>query len=367
MQVEKKVLANLTKCYSIAPLTYQGRFHFLVAAEKTDRCILFDETGKEVDTVWEGPGGVMTMVQVPGSDGQFLATHKFYSPNDSKEAKLVTVTPADGVWEVKTLAELPFVHRFDILVRNGVKYLIACTLKSGHAYKDDWSCPGKVYCAVLPDDLSTFDEAHPLPLTVLKEGLTKNHGYARTEDGGMDTAVISCENGIFQFLPPEQKNGEWEIRELLDVPASDAVLLDLDGDGGAELVVQMVAQPHQFNAVFHYGDGELSCWQYDIMEMSCRDYPLGDGAMVRQYDTGTGPNRYSNLYTVFRYLPDGETEECASLAVHQDTQEDGTEVFTYLVDDAEVDQDTFAAEFEELVGSRLLSLEDWTPATERPG
>lgn len=116
------------------------------------------------------------------------------------------------------------------------------------------------------------------------------------------------------------------------------MLLDLDGDGGAELVVQMVAQPHQFNAVFHYGDGELSCWQYDIMEMSCRDYPLGDGAMVRQYDTGTGPNRYSNLYTVFRYLPDGETEECASLAVHQDTQEDGTEVFTYLVDDAEVDQ-----------------------------
>ena len=36
-------------------------------------------------------------------------------------------------------------------------------------------------------------------------------------------------------------------------------------------------------------------------------------------------------------------------------------------DDAEVDQDTFAAEFEELVGSRLLSLEDWIPATERPG
>ena len=160
-----------------------------------------------------------------------------------------------------------------------------------------------------------------------------------------------------------------ELHQVTLPPAEELeyVLLDLDGDGGAELVVQMVAQPHQFNAVFHYGDGELSCWQYDIMEMSCRDYPLGDGAMVRQYDTGTGPNRYSNLYTVFRYLPDGETEECASLAVHQDTQEDGTEVFTYLVDDAEVDQDTFAAEFEELVGSRLLSLEDWIPATERPG
>ena len=160
-----------------------------------------------------------------------------------------------------------------------------------------------------------------------------------------------------------------ELHQVTLPPAEELeyVLLDLDGDGGAELVVQMVEQPQQFNAVFHYGDGELSCWQYDIVEMSCRDYPLEDGAMVRQYDTGTGPNRYSHLYTVFRYLPDGETEECASLAVHQDTQEDGTEVFTYLVDDAEVDQDTFAAEFEELVGSRLLSLEDWIPATERPG
>ena len=61
-----------------------------------------------------------------------------------------------------------------------------------------------------------------------------------------------------------------------------------DGDGGSGLV-QMVEQPQQFNAVFHYGDGELSCWQYDIVEMSCRDYPWSDGAMVRQYDTGTKP------------------------------------------------------------------------------
>ena len=167
-------------------------------------------------------------------------------------------------------------------------------------------------------------------------------------------ALLAGEPGALD-RPPEGL----ELHQVTLPPAEELeyVLLDLDGDGGAELVVQMVAQPHQFNAVFHYGDGELSCWQYDIMEMSCRDYPLGDGAMVRYY----------NLYTVFRYLPDGETEECASLAVHQDTQEDGTEVFTYLVDDAEVDQDTFAAEFEELVGSRLLSLEDWTPATERPG
>ena len=37
--MNKKVLANLEKCYSIAPLHYKNADHILVAAEKTDRCI----------------------------------------------------------------------------------------------------------------------------------------------------------------------------------------------------------------------------------------------------------------------------------------------------------------------------------------
>ena len=34
--MNKKVLANLEKCYSIAPLHYKNTDHILVAAEKTD-------------------------------------------------------------------------------------------------------------------------------------------------------------------------------------------------------------------------------------------------------------------------------------------------------------------------------------------
>ena len=237
MKIEKKVIANLEKCYSIAPLEYQGKKHFLVAAEKQDPCYLFDEDGNLEDTVWEGPGGVMTMVQVPGTDGQFLATQKFYSPNDSKEAKIVIVTPkGKGNWEVRTLTDLPFVHRFDILTRDGEMYLIACALKSGHEYKDDWSMPGKVYVAKLPKDLSGFDEEHQLELNVLKEGLLKNHGYCHIREDGVEKSLVCAQQGVFLITPPASQT-DWEIEQLLDEPASDAVLVDLDGDGEKELGV----------------------------------------------------------------------------------------------------------------------------------
>jgi hypothetical protein len=238
MKVEKKVIGNLTKCYSIAPLHYQGKDHLLVAAEKQDRCILFDMDGNEEDTLWTEPGGVMTMQQVPGTDGQFLATHQFYSPNDSKEAKIVIVTPkGKGNWERRTLLDLPFVHRFGIIERNGVRYLIACALKSGHEFKDDWSMPGKVFACELPDDLSSYNDAHQLKMEVIKEGMLKNHGYTTTRENGQVCAVVSCDNGIFLFTPPEKRGAKWEIKELLNTPGSDAVLVDLDGCGEKELAV----------------------------------------------------------------------------------------------------------------------------------
>ena len=153
-----------------------------------------------------------------------------------KKQKIVIVTPDEqNGWEVKTLVDLPFVHRFHIVERNGINYLIACTLKSGHEFKDDWSSPGKVYGAVLPEDLSGFNDEHQLPLKVIKDGMLKNHGYYKVEDGGLQTSIISSDSGVYQFIPPEQPSGEWEIRQLINEAASDAVLVDFDEDGEKEL------------------------------------------------------------------------------------------------------------------------------------
>jgi hypothetical protein len=178
----------------------------------------------------------MTMVPVPGGNGAFLATHQFYSPNDSANAKIVIATPvSENNWEIRTLCDAPFVHRFGILNRNGVNYLIVCCLKTGHEYKNDWRFPGACFGAELPKDLSSYNEDNTLPLTLIMEGMLKNHGYSVWKHDGYETAIVACEQGVFAFTPPAAIGENWEIKQLLSVPSSDAVLLDFDGDGQLEL------------------------------------------------------------------------------------------------------------------------------------
>lgn len=264
MKFQKKVISDLNLCYSLAELTYRGEHCFLVAAEKHDPCYLFAEDGTKLAQPWAAPGGVMTMQQIPGRDGQFLATHEFYSPNDSKNARIVLCTAKEtGEWEVRTLVEAPFVHRFGILVRNGVQYLIVCCLKSDHEYKDDWRFPGAVYAAVLPENLDGFDAGHPLPLKKIKDNMLKNHGYCTTRFDGAEHALVTCEEGVFLFTPPEAADGEWEIRQLLDVPTSDAVLCDFDADGQPELGIIEKFHGDTLSIYHKNAQGQYEkCWEY---------------------------------------------------------------------------------------------------------
>lgn len=268
MKVSKKVISKLNKCYAIGSLTYQGKPHFLVAAEKQDPCYLFTEEGELVSKIWDGPGGVMTIAETPAKKGQFLATCRFYSPNDSKEASIIVADPKeDGTWSVRTLCQAPFVHRFGILERGGVHYLIVCCLKSGHEYRDDWRFPGAVYSAVLPEDLSGFDEEHPLSLTPVKTGMLRNHGFAKIAYEGHEAAVVACEEGTFLFDPPASSGEDWSVRTLCRVPSSDSIWEDLDGDGKRELGC---ISPFHGNSLTIYHEDEygnyVPQWKYERPE-----------------------------------------------------------------------------------------------------
>ncbi len=135
---------------------------------------------------------------------------------------------------------------------------------------------------------------------------------------------------------------------ILAVGELEYTYLDLDGDGAEELLVQWIEEPGNFNAVFHYENGSLFCWQFDCVEMTSGDYPLKDGAMVSQYDyNGT------SSYTIFRYRSDGSREEVATLYAREELTdpEDTAPCPYYEADGNEVDK----SDFDEMLGQMILN------------
>ncbi len=231
MQVEKIASHHLEKCYAITSIEVEGKLHIVVAAEKVNRCLLFTTEGELVDTIWEEPGGTMTLVPLPDNSERFLASQRMYSPNDSKEAELVLVTRLGaGQWKIEPYLDLPFVHRFEILNANGINYLVAATIKGGHNHHDDWSIPGKIYAGALDNSFS------PPHLESVLEGVTRNHGFFKASNQDGEYVVISGDQGVFNVFPPNKKSSEWKSEKLLDKPVSDIYFIDLDGDGIDEMI-----------------------------------------------------------------------------------------------------------------------------------
>ncbi len=228
MKFTKQHLCDIPYCYAVSQVKVEGRDRILFAAEAVGPCRHFDVETLEGETVWNEPGGTMSIAPVPGRDAEFLSVQRFYPGFDAAMAEIVYVRPVDGSWKTSTLVHLPYVHRIDILESGGRHYLVACTVCSSKKSMEDWSSPGKIYAAELPQDLS-----EPIALEVIADDMTRNHGYCRRADGR--GAFTSCDQGVFELSPPAEGGGTWGIAKILDRPVSDIAFCDIDGDGVDEM------------------------------------------------------------------------------------------------------------------------------------
>ena len=253
MNIQKQVLATLKGCYSCNSIELDGRTNILLASEGENACLAWSAPDyKQSHTVWEGPGGTMSIVPIPGTNGEFLAVQKFFRMFDWEEAKVVHVRPqANGGYEVTDILQLPYVHRFDLLTVGGRHYFIGCTLATKKATKEDWSSPGKIW-------VGEYTGVGPMSITVLKDGLTKNHGYSRLDRGGALSGLVTCEQGAFEVVPPQAPDGEWSVTQFMDWPISDISAIDIDGDG--ELEFATIEPFHgQYFRVYKKVGGVLTC------------------------------------------------------------------------------------------------------------
>ena len=232
MKYTKKSLAELDHCYAVSVMQSEGEPWVFFAAENRGPCIALDcATHAHVKQVWEQPGGTMSMVEIPGRPGEFLAVQKFFRLYDWEEACLVWVKPnAQGGYDVRELFTLPYLHRFDLLRRDGRVWLVVCSLAAHKAARDDWSQPGSVYAGLLPQDWDG-----PVELKEILDGCFQNHGYARPAGPGYDIGLSTCEQGVFKLIPPAANSEDWTVEQIMKQATSDADVIDIDGDGEAEI------------------------------------------------------------------------------------------------------------------------------------
>jgi len=230
MEFTKQKLCSLDHCYATAMVHIDNKRHFLLAAENNGPCYAFEEETLARSTVWDSPGGTMSMVPVPGANGDFLAVQNFRSGFEAQDTTLVWARPSENGWIVETILKLPYIHRFDIISVGSVHYLLFCTLATSKKNKEDWSDPGKLIVAPLPKNLSD-----PIQLTVIKEGLTKNHGYVRIAHNKSMSAMVAAEEGVFLVTPPSVPSAKWTVEQILNRPVSDMAVTDIDLDGELEI------------------------------------------------------------------------------------------------------------------------------------
>ena len=232
MKIEKKILDEIDRCYCASHVTVDGELKVLLASEEIDGpCYSYSgENFEKKETVWEKAGGTMSIIEIPHTNGEFLAVQNFFPGFNSLNSKIVWGKYEDGRWVIKDFLKLPYVHRFDLLESEGKLFFIGATLCCSKKDRNDWSDPGRIWIGELPEDLNEEMEIKPI-----KDFLLKNHGYWRGESEGCQVGYVTCDSGIYMVTPPKG-GSDWEVKQLLAGQISDVAVFDLDQDGKEELV-----------------------------------------------------------------------------------------------------------------------------------
>jgi hypothetical protein len=224
---------------------------------------------REVITIWDEPGGTMSIVPVPGMEGEFLISQNFLPGFSARGARIMRAVPGrDRRWRISLWMELPYVHRFDILFGGGRYYFLGCILSSTGEEKADWSKPGFLMAAPLEDNF-----APPENVAVIARDMTRNHGYWRSLGGVRrdpyvcTEAFTSCDEGVFSVHPPSGPEGEWKITKILDQSVSDIAFCDIDNDGEDEMAAILPFHGDAYCVYRKHGGAYREMYRYpDPME-----------------------------------------------------------------------------------------------------
>jgi len=246
MKFEKIHLDDMVRCYSASHMNVDGKLNVLLASENPEsECYSYSgENFENKEVVWQDRGGCMSIIPIPNRENEFLAVNEFYLKVSPSLSKLVWGKHTEDGWQVRDVQALPYLHRFDIYDVNGENYVIAATIARAKDHKEDWTRPGQIYIAKMPDDLS-----QGLEFEEIATDMFRNHGYSRDYENGKVVGYFGSDQGILKITPPHDGSGVWKKELILEGTISEIALSDLDNDGVKEI---MTIEPFHGNVINIY-------------------------------------------------------------------------------------------------------------------
>lgn len=244
MKFEKIHLDDITRCYCASHITIDNKLYALFASEDP-QSICNSYTGENFEikeNIWTDRGGCMSIIPLPGKEGEFFAVNEFYLKVSPSLSKIVWGKKTEQGWEIKDVLSLPFLHRFDIYNVNGKNYFICATIAYDKDNKEDWSRPGQIYVGEISDN-----PAEGIKLEKILDGCFRNHGYSRSTYNDQICGYFASDQGVVRVIPPF--DGNWHVEKVLEGKISEIALVDIDNDGEMEM---MTIEPFHGNSMKIY-------------------------------------------------------------------------------------------------------------------
>ncbi len=235
MLIEKKdLITQMPGLYAVTEVTLDGQTFYAAASEnRGGKVFIVNPQTKLATELYGGKGGVMAILDVKGENA-ILFIEEFYPVFDSATAKVIKAeiqnTENGYVVTKRTiLAEIPYVHRIAFLTEADGIYLAAGKLCKHKDNQDDWSTSGTM-------EIGKYDPSEEkIEMKQIYDGVTKHHAmFVSKDSNGNDDLFFGGTEGTFRA---HYLHGEWKVDQILDVPTSDIVYVDLDGDGKKELAI----------------------------------------------------------------------------------------------------------------------------------
>jgi hypothetical protein len=236
---DKTVIHEMRMPYAVAVLGAGPGASVACGTEDHGPVIRIDPPYREAGPLASGPGGCMGMVPDPEKPSDLYAIMGCFPGYRFQ---------GGGVYRIRAGAEpervldVPFAHRIGFAERGGRRSLLVASLAADKKDAADWSQPGAVYAAELAKDPA------PLRLEPVLTGIHKNHGFLLARFEGRSSLLIGGQEGLLA-IDLEAPGPPWPVRQVLPGETSEMALLDVDGDGEAELIT---IEPFHGNALRAY-------------------------------------------------------------------------------------------------------------------